>query len=193
MNFFRRRSSVDLGRFEAPVAAPVAPISHVVDEGVMITRSAVRMAVKNRMIVAALRDGLSYDHAEFMHAAAEQFADFAAHEEESAKRVRERREAPNDTTPDSERREEIHTGLGLAFREIELDVAALDAILTEARDDALAEIAKHLRTASSDESSVIVDEAYATGKNDRVAALLYIDLAELAENHGTSLAELEEN
>jgi len=199
MKLFRRRSSVDLGRYKTPLAVPVAPVSQVVDEGTMITRSAVRMTVKNRMIVAALRDGLDYDHARFMTEAAAQFTEFAVHEEASAERVRELREqkrdvysgSPSEQAEESVRREHIHAGLAFSFRELALDLTALDAILTEARNDALTEMARHL-LAPTDDSSVTVDESYLDGKNDRIAALLFIDLSELAESHGTSLAQLEE-
>ena len=201
MNLFRRRSSVDLGRYEGPLAVPVAPVSVVIDEGVLIAKSAVRMAVKNRMIVAALRDGLSYDHAQFVAFAVERFSEFAAHEETSAERVRQRRNeqalslratSPSDLPQESARREEIHTGLGSALRELADDLQALDAILSDARDDALGEITVHAVTASLDGGEVTVDEDYDQGKAERVAALLFIDLSELAVAQGTSLQELEQ-
>jgi len=200
MNLFRRRSSVDLGRYEGPLAVPVAPVSVVVEEGAMIARSAVRMAVKNRMIVAALRDDLAYDHDQFVSFAVDRFAEFATQEEASAERVRQRRSnqalslratSPSDLPQESARREEIHTGLGLALRALASDTEGLDAILGEAREDALAEITAHATIESSDEL-VTVDEEYSTGKSERVAALLFIDLSELAANAGTSLQEIEQ-
>jgi len=200
MNLFRRRSSVDLGRYEGPIAVAVAPVSTVVDEGVMIARSAVRMAVKNVMIVAALRDGLSYDHTRFVLFAVARLTELADHEDTSAERVRERRAKPTphprltaaEARDESIRREEIHAGLAAALRELAADSAALDSILSGAREDALAEITANLSAESSDESPVTVDDDYGVGRDDRIAALLFIDLSELAFAQGTSLEELEQ-
>lgn len=199
MNLFRRRSSVDLGRYEGPIAVPVAPVSAVIDEGVLIARSAVRMAVKNRMIVAALRDGLSYDHTRFVLFAIERLAELADHEATSAERVRERRarQSPHpqltaaEARDESVRREEIHTGLGAALTALASDPVELDRILTGAREDALGEMTANLSSAAIDDSAITVDDDYGVGKDERVAALLFIDLSELAFAQGTSLEELE--
>ena len=201
MNLFRRRSSVDLGRYEGPVAVPVAPVSAVVDEGAMIARSAVRMAVKNQMIVAALRDGLSYDHTRFMLFAVGRLTDLADHEDAAAERVRERRARPGvhptltpaEARDESLRREEIHTGLSAALRSLAADSTQLDVILSGAREDALTDITANLADTAGDDSGVTVDDDYGVGKDERVAALLFIDLSELAFARGTSLEELEES
>lgn len=205
MTFFRRRRGrLDLGHYRAPVAAPPVPVERVVDEGLLVAISGIRMAVKNRMIVAALRDGLRYidaDHAAF---AAARIDELAAHEEAAAATLRRRLDTddlPDDDGVDQRvvygRREEIRLGLADALRAVAADEGALAVILDDARYAALDDIAANLEPRSGAEPAASAHYTagpdYAEGRSDRVAALVVLDLAQLAIEHGTSLEQLTES
>jgi len=58
---FKRTKRVNLGKFVAPEPVEPAPIERVVEEGLLIAMTALRMQVKNSMIVDAIRNDNSYD------------------------------------------------------------------------------------------------------------------------------------
>ena len=204
MTFFRRRprGRLDLGHYEAPVFETVVPVQRVVDEGLLVAISGVRLAVKNRMIVVALRDGLDYDHADYAAFAAARIAEVAEHEEQSAARLRTRIDdsrLPDDDPErvEYERRAQIRLELARALRAVAADGAALDAILEDSRHAALDDIATTLGPRAFDPSGS-TDGHYTAGadyeddKVDRVAALIVLDLALLAVERGTSLDQISE-
>lgn len=65
MKLVRRARLVDVEAEEAKEGAGSLPIERIVDEGLLIALSAVRMAVKNDIIVGALRDNLDYEPARY--------------------------------------------------------------------------------------------------------------------------------
>ena len=204
MNFFRRRrrERLDLGRYHAPVYETVPPVQRIVDEGLLVAISGIRMAVKNRMIVAALRDGLDYDHAEYAAFATARILEIADREAHSAVALRSLIEsealvAHDPDRVESERREQIRLGLADALRTVAHDAVALGVILDHARDAALDDIATTLALSSSDTSQSSAEHYtagpdYENDKGDRVAALVMLDLARLAAEHNTSLDQLSE-
>jgi len=204
MTFFRRRrrGQLDLGHYIAPAAAQAVPVQRVVDEGLLVAVSGIRMAVKNRMIVAALRDGLDYSHDHYAAFATERIAEVAEHEEGAAAQLRRRIDIaamPFDDLDrvEYERREQIRRQLAGALRQLAADDAALGVILDEARHAALDDIGANLAprsttltTASGEHYTAGPD--YDDDKGDRVAALIVLDLALLAVERGTSLDQITE-
>lgn len=203
MTFFRRRrGQLDLGHYKAPAAVPAVPVQRVVDEGLLVAVSGIRMAVKNRMIVAALRDGLDYSHAYYAAFATERIAEVADHEENAATHLRRRIDIaamPLDDLDrvEHERREQIRLQLASALRRVAADDAALGVILDEARHAALDDIGTNLAPRTTTLSDA-PGEHYTAGpdydddKGDRVAALIVLDLALLAVERGTSLDQITE-
>ena len=204
MTFFRRRprGQLDLGHYKAPAAEPAVPVQRVVDEGLLVALSGVRLAVKNRMIVAALRDGLDYDHADYADFATERIVEVADHEQNAAAQLRRRIDIAALPLDDAdrveyERRALIRSELARALRAVTHDDAALGAILDASRHAALDDVATTLGqravgpSASTDEH-YLPGPDYETDKGDRVAALIVLDLALLAVERGTSLDEISE-
>ena len=204
MTFFRRRprGQLDLGHYTAPAAEPAVPVQRVVDEGLLVALSGVRLAVKNRMIVAALRDGLDYDHADYAAFATDRIVEVADHEESAATQLRRRIDLAALPSDDSdrieyERRALIRSELARALMAVTEDQEALGAIIDASRHAALDDVATTLGqravgpSASTDEH-YLPGPDYETEKDDRVAALIVLDLALLAVERGTSLDQISE-
>ena len=62
MAFFRKRAPRRIiGRYRAPAPSPRPPLATLVDEARMVAHAAVRMAVKNRIIVLAAGERRDFD------------------------------------------------------------------------------------------------------------------------------------
>jgi len=198
MRWFRRRRGGWLGTYEPPEPRDPAPIDDVVNDGMLIAESVVRMTLRNRVIVDALRDGRDLDRTALADAAAAELEALADNEWESAQRVRFRREGVrlDDPFPDenadeyrreSERREKVHVAMSTAFAERATRRDILDALVERARLEAWGEIAPVIvERASMDEP--VADAAYAAEREERIGALIALDLAELANERGVQLS-----
>ena len=69
-----------------------ASTSDIVDDAVLLATGAVRSAVKNLLIVRALRDGKDFDEAWWLDAVAREFEAIAVEKDDDAKRVEEDRQ-----------------------------------------------------------------------------------------------------
>ena len=78
---------MDVGTYEAPEPVTPPPVEDVAEEGVLIAASAVRMTVKNRQIVRALRDRADYSEKAAMAAAREVFRALAREKREDVERL----------------------------------------------------------------------------------------------------------
>ena len=175
---FRRKRRVNLGVFVAPPVVPPGPVERVVEEGVLIATSAVRMAIKNRIIVAVLRDGAAFDASEAATDARAEFAVLAQRNAASAQQVWPEgnwEDEPRDDT-DLLRHREIFLGLEAALRATAADDEQLDSLVTSARDDALAEV---VGTMAPRSYSARDDAAYDADRAERMRLLVAVDLAEL--------------
>jgi hypothetical protein len=165
----------------------------ILDEGVLIATSAVRMAVKNHLILRAVRDHAAFDRNEIVAFAAERFEELAAQEDSSAKREERRfQEEEWERLPRRRRRPKITAAdvrrdLAEALRAAAADAERLDALVDSARDDALAEItaARHPVPQPSPRDPDDLRE-----RADRLATLVAFDLSGLAAERGLSLEEL---
>jgi hypothetical protein len=82
-----KRGRVDVGTYEAPEPIAPPPVEEIAEEGVLIAASAVRMAVKNRQIVRALRDRADYSQKNAVAAAREVFRALAREKREDVERL----------------------------------------------------------------------------------------------------------
>ena len=82
-----RRGRVDVGTYVAPEPTTPPPVEEIAEEGVLIAASAVRMTVKNRQIVRALRDRADYSEKAAMAAAREVFRALAREKREDVERL----------------------------------------------------------------------------------------------------------
>jgi len=173
---------VNLGVFVAPPETPPGPVERVVDEGLLIATSAVRMAIKNRIIVAVLRDGAAFDTTEVATEARAEFTVLADRNAESAKQVWPEGKWDDEPRDDSAiaRHREIFLGLEAALRAAAADDGQIDSLVTSARDDALAEV---VGTMAPRSYSARNDSDYDADRAERMRLFIAVDLADLeAEN-----------
>ncbi|MBC7518458.1 MAG: hypothetical protein H7248_06170 [Microbacteriaceae bacterium] len=144
----------------SPVRADGSPkISRIVDEGLLIALSAVRMAIKNRLIVGALRDFHNYDQSEYGQFAIAQITLLAEQNRADAKRVaiEKRSFGPAvwviELTPDQRsdvkllnRRRRVYKRLATALLAVGADAQQVSELVETARIDAGAEISDALQT-----------------------------------------------
>jgi hypothetical protein len=151
---------VNVGTYKPLPQEPIAPIDRVVEEGVLITASSVRMAIKNKVIVGALRDDRKFDAEALGEAAREEFLALADENITTAKRL-ERLGHWAYSTGDADigdpfvdedeideehrRRPKVHYALAKALRAEADNPERIRAIVEQARDDAWEEIGRELR------------------------------------------------
>jgi hypothetical protein len=82
-----RRGRVDVGTYVAPEPVAPPPVEDIAEEGLLIAASAVRMAVKNRQIVRALRDRDDYSEKAAIKAAREVFRALAREKRDEVVRL----------------------------------------------------------------------------------------------------------
>lgn len=186
---------MNVGRYKPLPPEPIAPIDRVVEEGVMITASSVRMAIKNKVIVGALRDDLRFDADALGEAARDEFLALADENTATAKRL-ERLGHWAYSTGDADfgdpfvdedeideehrRRPQVHRELAAALRAEAENPDSIRAIVEQARDDAWEEIGRELRsklrnTGYSREN----DPKYEKMRAKRIKEFVKTDLASL--------------
>jgi hypothetical protein len=200
MRWFRRQR-FDLGKYVAPEPVAPAPTEQIVAEGALIGESVVRMALRNRVIVTALRDRSDLDVDALAALAATEFDTLAEQEWASAERIRLRRsvrpeESILDRNPDREsardaeslRREGVYRGLSDAFAARAADADALGAIIERARGEAWSEVAGVIVERAGERALVLDrDPRYDQERAERISAFIALDLVSLAHEHGVEL------
>jgi hypothetical protein len=173
---------VHLGTYQDPPAVEAAPVERVAEEGVLVAASAVRMAVKNHLIVRALQHRTAFDREALAEAAASEFVSLAIQSEDSARRVwtdGDWDDEPSDGT-ENLRRRTLFLAVAAALRVAADDRESIDAIVESARDDALAEIGAAL-TVEPTQPEIEVDADYERERQARIRAFKEVDLATLGE------------
>ena len=185
-----QRPGANVGTYKDPPVRPLAPIERVVEDGVVILTAAVRMAVKNRIIVAALRDQLDFDIRALSELVRTEFLRLARENEETADRLGFAREEtpPNRAGRDNEnkalRREEhlrrplVHRRLASALRDASRDETAIEALVRRARDDASNEINREVSLQLL-ARQFAAEPDYAEQKIERLRRLIDVDLPAL--------------
>lgn len=200
MGWWRRRRGVDVGTYVAPDPVPPAPVERIVEEGVLIGESIVRLTVRNRVIVDALRDRRDLDRAALAGVVAHELENLADQEWESAERIRFRRENRRIDDPwveaehveedrlESVRRETVHRAMSEAFAAHAADEQVLAALVERSRGEAWNEIGPVLITRAGEAARDVTPDAdYVRERGDRIGALLALDLAGLAHERGVEL------
>ncbi|WP_157154958.1 MULTISPECIES: hypothetical protein [unclassified Diaminobutyricimonas] len=170
MGFFRRRRSVNVGKYVAPEEMPPPPVDRVVDEGVLIAITAVRMHVKNEIIVRAIKNDADYNVAELAEVARDEFEEVAKQNDGYA------------AGPVSVRHIEVYSAMAAELRKAAQDPELIAATVEQAREDAWREIsgvvASRLEKQTFDPSK---DPRYEKERAARMRALIKVDLATLKE------------
>ncbi|TFD95143.1 hypothetical protein E3T61_00450 [Cryobacterium lactosi] len=168
----------------------------IVDEGMLIALSAVRMALKNRIIVAALRDHNDYDPTLYAALAREELHEVARQNDEDSTRVERlgsylARTTGKGKSRDLEnkrrdvvrlgRRRTLHDHVAERLREIAEDDTRVAGIVEKARADALQEINDALADRLLAQKVDPQQPGYAAARAERMRAVGKIDLAALAK------------
>ncbi len=185
-----RRGRVDVGRYEAPEPTEPLPVEEIAEEGLLIAASAVRMAVKNRQIVRALRDRADYSEKAAVAAAREVFTALAREKREDVDRLEDildhARDRPGRAQHQTdyrgadaellERREQVSDILADRLDDLAADDEYLLGIVDAARNAAWDEIgasieAKLARRPESEDAA-----AYRAARDRRLKEFIAIDL-----------------
>jgi len=188
MRFFRRRA--DVGKYEDPPVRPLAPFDSVVDDGVMISLAAVRLAAKNRIILSAVRDRKNFDPSGLASFIRTVLTRLAEENEETADRVDPASQNPGlakgvpldvaiNIRDSHRRRPDVHRSLAVRLRELAADDARVAELVAQAQgaaaDELTGAVAARAATPGFD-----ADPEYESDRPERVAGVL-VDLADLAE------------
>ncbi|MCS5719970.1 hypothetical protein N1027_17705 [Herbiconiux sp. CPCC 205763] len=185
---------------EAPESFGPESVEAAIVDGMLIARFSVVMAVKNRLIVAALRDDQRFDRdraAEIVRAVVEEVALEQEMNEEHADEVIEHAEGDRGVARHEHDYKSRDVELLAARRRVYHDVArdirlaAADpkwvaTVVEDARGAAWDDIGRELSNRLDDVervSNVVVDEEYFRDRDERMRRLREFDLWELADQH----------
>ncbi len=182
-----------------PDPQPLAPFEQALEEGLLIARHGVTLAVRNRLIVRALRENEAFDDTvaarivdeELRRAAEEQRAN--AHGAESLKAVAGRSAGIADHAHDYhrvdtgtlERRHLLYAALADSLESSRHDDAFVAAVAEQARTDAWNDIGDNVVSRLRTRMSSVADEPdYELNRPERLRQLLEEDLASLLPGVG---------
>ncbi len=185
-----RRGRVDVGRYEAPAPLAPLPVEEIAEEGLLIAASAVRMAVKNRQIVRALRDRADYSEKEAVAAAREVFTALAREKRDDVHRLEDildhARDRPGRAQHQTdyrgadaellERREQVSDILADRLDELAADDAYLLGIVEAARNAAWDEIAASIEAKLARRPELEDEAAYRAARARRLKEFIAVDL-----------------
>ena len=170
--------------------------ARIVDEGMLIALSAVRMALKNRIIVGALRDHHDYNPTLYANLARQELQEVARQNDEDSTRVERLGSHLARTTGKGKgrelenkrrdvirlgRRRTLHDHVAERLREIAEDDETVGALVEKARADALQEINSALSDRLLAQEVDPRQPGYAAARAERMRAVGKIDLAALAK------------
>jgi hypothetical protein len=193
---WRRRRGVDAGQFDsgrfdaarfdaARLELPPVSIERIVEEGMLIVESAVRMTLRNAIVLSVVRDHRDFDSDALEAVARDRLLELADEEDESAQRAGER----DGGHPDDRGVRLVAVRLGVAglLRQRAADAEFMKGILRHARVEALEDIASAMTTTPVER---VPDPDYDRRRADRIASFVGLDLTELAAQHGVDLMDL---
>ncbi|TFC68204.1 hypothetical protein [Cryobacterium sp. TMT2-4] len=178
----------------------MASFERIVDEGVLIGLSAARMAVKNHIIVGALREHRDFADADYTAAVRSELVRLATQNEEDAERVGRQRKVLSrqrsafEITDDDRLhvrqlalRRSVHLKLAGALRAVAADDEQVADLLKRARTDASEEIGAALAARLVEQVVDRREPDYAQRRAERVRVLVNTDLAALMSNRRAGL------
>jgi hypothetical protein len=194
----------NVGEFVPPAPQPLAPLDDVIHDALKIAYHGVRMAVKNHLIVNALRDGKSFDEGELEEFARHEYHLLALDNREAAERAEKQLEhdaeamdgrvypggKPVVVGEDHQRKPLILRAVADAYEDQAVEPGALAILIDEAKAEAWSEIGAVV-SARLAQPRIEEDPEYLTFRDERLAHFVDEDLAELIRNapEGRALAE----
>ena len=138
-----------------PARRRKVPFAELLTDAVLVARAGVRQRVKNVVIVRALRDGADFDAERYADAVRAELESIAVESETDAARVKREldyargrhyeaataRDYVDRDVPTLRKRRKVMLALAVALRALATDDAVVAAIVDDARDNALDEIA----------------------------------------------------
>ncbi|MBK5238245.1 MAG: hypothetical protein JJE28_03925 [Actinomycetales bacterium] len=165
------------------------------EEGLLITLSAVRMSVKNSIIVKALRDNVNFAEADYADIARKELHKLSKRSLHDAERVEKRRKQltkfkgtysyDDDTRQDVKllaRRRKGYEQLAASLNDVAGSDERVAEIVTGAQSDAAAEIVGALSMRLVEQTRVANEPDYDEKREDRMKDLIAIDLALLKDS-----------
>ncbi|MDM7884664.1 MULTISPECIES: hypothetical protein [Curtobacterium] len=193
MALFGRRTKHDVR--DRPVSQ--VELKRAVDEGFLIARAAVTVAVANRIITNALRDQGYFDHALIAEATREELHRMAEEQRGDAARMREIRATSSKQKGRSRHQHDYKRGDDLKLRTREATYEQLATMLDRRRDDQgfVDGIVLHARARAWDDIGTTVvgrlgwaqrpADDYEVGRDERLQQMLDEDFATLLAEHPT--------
>ena len=165
------------------------------EEGLMITLSAVRMSVKNSIIVKALRDQINFSDVDYAAIARAELIKLSQRNLHDAERVDKQRKRltkfkgtysyDDDTRQDVKllaRRRKVYEHLAAALLEVAESTERVKEIVEGAQSDATAEIVEALSARFVEQALVALEPDYAQKRAQRMSDLVAIDIALLQDS-----------
>lgn len=181
----------------------LAPVEEIVEQGLLVADVAVRMTVKNAIIMNALQKHVDYDGAQIVEMVREALEDLARERERDAKHISRMRDEIRDTGRSSwsesdygnddnrtlRHRQEVYERVAEELHAQAADEAGLQATAERARamawdeiGDSLKERATHPYYSGGD------SEEYQDARESRIQQLIEKDLTSLMQEHAAPSA-----
>ncbi|MGV8885034.1 MAG: hypothetical protein ACOH1T_05535 [Microbacteriaceae bacterium] len=167
MALFRRTKRVNLGTFVAPEPIPPAPVERVVEEGMLIATTAVRMHVRNSLVVDVIRHDNDFDPEALLLVARHEFETLADQNDATA------------STRHTQRNLAVLRALSAALRAAAADDDVLRSIVEQAREEAWREVSGVVAMTLAAQAVDPRDPDYERQREKRIRALINVDLAQL--------------
>lgn len=172
----------------------LAPVEEIVEQGLLVADVAVRMTVKNTIIMNALRRNMDYHEEEILQLVRDAATELAEERDRDAKHIRRMRdeirdygrsawsesEYGNDDNRTLRHRQEVYESIAAELRERAADDAYVRKTAEQAREAAWAEVGDSLKVrAEHPYYGGGRDEAYRQARGGRIQDLIEKDLTEL--------------
>ncbi|GAA2224050.1 hypothetical protein N1031_00610 [Herbiconiux moechotypicola] len=191
----------------APPPLPPEELEAAVDDGLLIARFSAVLALKNRLIVSALRDDEPFDRDSAARAYAAVVADLAIEQDQNADHAAElidqveldpgvARHEHDYKSRDVEllsARRAVYRRVAKRLRDDARDPEVVARVVEEARERAWEEIARELSSRLDDArevAGVVVDDEYRRLRAERMRRVREFDLWELAESREAAAARV---
>ena len=186
---------------EKPEPLAAAEVEAAVADGLLIARFSAVLALKNRLIVAALRDDVRFDTANAAQMAREVLEDLALEQDRNVVHAvdviehvgteggaaRHEHDYKSRDLALLDARRQVYRDVAIGIRSDAADPEVVAALVEDARLRAWDEISRELTSRLDDtvriSSSVVVDDVYRRERAERMRRLREFDLWELADQH----------
>ena len=179
----------------------LAPVADIVEQGLLVADVAVRMSVKNAIIMNALKRKVDYDEQEIVDMVRDSNTELALERERDARHIeqmrKEIRKTGRSAWSDSEygdgdnrtlrHRQEVYEGVAVELRARATDPEYLRVTTARAREAAWHEIGDSLKErATHPYYSGGASEEYQAARDERIDLLISRDLTELIRQQGAN-------